>query len=137
MKLLTSFLPLVVNLYMLEIYDDHRLRAPNNGKWLRRNDDQWRHLIRQNDQSVNDAYLYHEPNAQRCLVKNKMRVSTKPTTKSNVWKETLPKVLGHETVYKGVDTAEKNKNSLSMQSRKYISKFKCREPCRLLYRKKF
>ena len=38
-----------------------------------------------------------------------MRVSTKPTTKSNVRKETLTKVLGHETVYKGVDTAEKKK----------------------------
>ena len=44
-----------------------------------------------------------------------MRVSTKPTTKSNVRKETLTKVLGHETVYKGVDTAEKIRKRISIK----------------------
>ena len=40
---------------------------------------------------------------------NKMEMSTKPTTKSNVWEETFSKVLGHEAVHERVDAAETNK----------------------------
>ena len=43
---------------------DGRMINIINGKLLQYNDDQLSHLIQQNDQSINDAYLYIQPLTQ-------------------------------------------------------------------------